>query len=528
MKDIKSNNIPSMSIGKLAAELTNLYSTVINKNLPIKLLPSVMLWGPPGVGKSQAIRQIARETERCTGKKTSVTDVRLLLFNPIDLRGIPTSNSDKTLAIWLKPQIFQMDESDDVINILFLDEISAAPQSVQAAAYQITLDRVVGEHKLPDNCIVIAAGNRVTDKSVAFKMPKALANRLLHIEVEGNFSSWKRWAISKGINSKVIGFLSFRQNYLTPTGDEGYKYTAEEVYEMLNSSMKACGKQSIGNSNGMSTFGRSQNSKDHKEKNGKNGSFELGRAEKKQGHKSGDGGWDDHSRWTITEGDTSLRDVWVKRTIDAAKAIEIQNAFNTRGTMPLFAKRSLKELKKPQTDWRTMLADFIQEEVCDYSFSPPDRRFDDSPFYLPDFNGTEVSVSDILFMVDTSGSMSDDMITAAFSEVKGAIDQFDGKLRGWLGFFDAAIVEPIAFETIEEFRVIQPSGGGGTDFQIIFEFVHQHMKYNPPASIIILTDGYAPFPNQALSDGIPVLWLLNNEEVAPPWGKVARIKVDLE
>lgn len=335
--------------------------------------------------------------------------------------------------------------------------------------------------------------------------------------------------LSNSMESKSITLKKYGESmHLTPTGDEGYKYTAEEVYEMLNSSMKACGKQSIGNSNGMSTFGRSQNSKDHKEKNGKNGSFELGRAEKKQGHKSGDGGWDDHSRWTITEGDTSLRDVWVKRTIDAAKAIEIQNAFNTRGTMPLFAKRSLKELKKPQTDWRTMLADFIQEEVCDYSFSPPDRRFDDSPFYLPDFNGTEVSVSDILFMVDTSGSMSDDMITAAFSEVKGAIDQFDGKLRGWLGFFDAAIVEPIAFETIEEFRVIQPSGGGGTDFQIIFEFVHQHMKYNPPASIIILTDGYAPFPNQALSDGIPVLWLLNNEEVAPPWGKVARIKVDLE
>ena len=197
MKDIKSNNIPNMSIGKLVSALANSYSAVIKNKMSVKVLPSVMLWGPPGVGKSQAVRQIAKEIEMDTGKKTKVTDVRLLLFNPIDLRGIPTSNADKTLAIWLKPQIFQMDDSDDVVNILFLDEISAAPQSVQAAAYQITLDRVVGEHKLPDNCIVIAAGNRVTDNSVAFKMPKALANRLLHIEVEGNFSSWKRWAISK-------------------------------------------------------------------------------------------------------------------------------------------------------------------------------------------------------------------------------------------------------------------------------------------------------------------------------------------
>lgn len=140
--------------------------------------------------------------------------MRLLLFNPIDLRGIPTSNADKTLAVWLKPQIFQMDESDSIVNILFLDEISAAPQSVQAAAYQITLDRAVGEHKLPENCIVIAAGNRTTDKSVAFKMPKALANRLLHIEVEGSFNSWKQWAIQSGINEKVVGFLTFNRERL--------------------------------------------------------------------------------------------------------------------------------------------------------------------------------------------------------------------------------------------------------------------------------------------------------------------------
>ena len=71
------------------------------------------------------------------------------MFNPIDLRGIPTANADKTLAVWLKPQIFQMDPSEGIVNILFLDEISAAPQSVQAAAYQMTLDRVVGEHRLP-------------------------------------------------------------------------------------------------------------------------------------------------------------------------------------------------------------------------------------------------------------------------------------------------------------------------------------------------------------------------------------------
>ena len=77
----------------------------------------------------------------------------------------------------------------------------------------------------------------------------------------------------------------------------------------------------------------------------------------------------------------------------------------------------------------------------------------------------------------------------------------------------------------EEFRVIKPAGGGGTDFQIIFEYVHEHMNDKPPASIIILTDGYAPFPKEHLAMGIPVLWLLNNEDVTPTWGKVARITI---
>ncbi len=136
-----------------------MYISLIRSGTPFRAFPSVMLWGPPGVGKSQGVRQIAEHITEETGKNVAINDVRLLLFNPVDLRGIPTANADKTLAVWLKPKIFQMDESTDTVNILFLDEISAAPPSVQAAAYQITLDRSIGEHRLPDNCIVIAAGN---------------------------------------------------------------------------------------------------------------------------------------------------------------------------------------------------------------------------------------------------------------------------------------------------------------------------------------------------------------------------------
>ena len=189
------------------------------------------------------------------------------------------------------------------------------------------------------------------------------------------------------------------------------------------------------------------------------------------------------------------------------------------------AAELFKELKNPQTDWRMVLNDFVQQEIVDYSFTPPDRRFDESPFFLPDFNDKDDLVEDILFMIDTSASMSDDMITAAYSEVKGAIDQFDGKLKGWLGFFDTAIVEPKLFINEEEFRIIKPAGGGGTDFQIIFEYVQKHMQEKLPACIIILTDGFAPFPKEKLAGGVPVLWLLNNDEADPPWGKIARITV---
>ena len=290
--------------------------------------------------------------------------------------------------------------------------------------------------------------------------------------------------------------------HVAPDGKEGHEYTAEQVYAMLPKNL-------------------------NKKGNNKSPGSAVGRAKKeisKEQHQPVRV-WDDHSQWGKYEEDDTPRDVWVKRFEDAAEAIKIRDPSNARGLLPAFAERILKELKKSQTDWRTILNDFIQEEVVDYSFAPPDRRFDDSPFFLPDFNGKEDRVEDILFMIDTSGSMSDDMIAAAYSEVKGAIDQFNGKLKGWLGFFDAAIIKPQPFSDENEFKIIKPAGGGGTDFQIIFEYVFHHMSDKLPASIIILSDGYAPFPLEKLAGGIPVLWLLNNEEVNPPWGKVARITV---
>ena len=220
-------------------EMVDIFSQMYRYQSP-KYVPSQMLWGSPGVGKSKGIYAFAKRLEELTGKKVVVTDVRLLLFNPVDLRGIPVASDDKKFAIWLKPYIFQMDESKDIINILLLDEISAAPLSVQASAYQITLDRVIGEHRLPENCIVMAAGNKVTDKSVAYKMPKALAGRMTHYEIVPDIDDWKKWAYPEGIDARILGWLNYEPSNLFKfnPNDDNNAYPTPRSWEMVDKYLK--------------------------------------------------------------------------------------------------------------------------------------------------------------------------------------------------------------------------------------------------------------------------------------------------
>lgn len=224
----------ALNVNQMVSMLSGTYISLLRAGIPFREFPSVMLWGPPGVGKSQGVRAIAGEIEKKTDRLVRITDVRLLLFNPVDLRGIPTANEDKTLAVWLKPQIFQMDESEEVVNILFLDEITAAPASVQAAAYQITLDRTVGEHKLPENCIVIAAGNRVTDRSVAYNMPRALANRLCHLEIKENTNAWHDWAVKNKIHPYVSGYIEYNSGALIKSEGMELAFPTPRSWEMVS------------------------------------------------------------------------------------------------------------------------------------------------------------------------------------------------------------------------------------------------------------------------------------------------------
>lgn len=205
---MENTNISSLSTGAVIEELINMYGRAIQKNFPFKKLPAVFLWGPSGVGKSEAVQQIADWIRDYSQKKVVVTDARLQTYDPTDLNGIPVADEQHKFVVWLRPKIFAMDESEDVINILFLDELSSAPEKVQGAAYQLVLDRKIETHELPDNCILIAAGNRKTDRGLVYRMLSPLANRMMHFSVKPDFESWKKWAFRSGIRPYVIGYLS--------------------------------------------------------------------------------------------------------------------------------------------------------------------------------------------------------------------------------------------------------------------------------------------------------------------------------
>ncbi len=207
-------NIPTITVNKMVSLLSNLYVKALEKNMDLKLIATPFLWGAAGVGKSQGVYQLAKEIEQKTSKKVVVTDIRLFLYSPVDLNGLPVPDERRKFVNWLMPSMFNMRSDKDTVNILFLDELSAASSTVQATAYQICLDRKVGEHKLPDNCIVIAAGNRTTDMSVSYKMPKALCNRLMHFNIESDFVSWKEWAKQSDIDSRIISYLAFDNSRL--------------------------------------------------------------------------------------------------------------------------------------------------------------------------------------------------------------------------------------------------------------------------------------------------------------------------
>jgi len=170
----------------------------------------IFIWGPPGIGKSDVVHQIGEYMD------AHVIDIRLSLWEPTDIKGIPYYAANDNTMKWAPP----VDLPDAKMAkkykniILFLDEMNSAAPAVQAAAYQLILNRRVGQYTLPDNVYIVAAGNREADKGVVYRMPAPLSNRFVHLELAVDFDDWFQWAVDNKINKDVVGYLQFSKKDL--------------------------------------------------------------------------------------------------------------------------------------------------------------------------------------------------------------------------------------------------------------------------------------------------------------------------
>lgn len=209
----------------------------------------VMMWGPPGIGKSSVVHQIAEEFGYIN-KKTglnNVVDLRLAQLEPTDLRGVPMPNRETGRAEWFLPAFWPVPAKEDTTRkvtkedgtveevpvkkgecvngpgVLFLDEIEKAPVSVKNASLQLVLDRAIGSYKLPTDWTIVCAGNREEDGAFSQPLGAALANRMIHLDIEPDIDTWSGWARDQDLSEDIIAFLSFKPDLL-------YKYTEENAF----------------------------------------------------------------------------------------------------------------------------------------------------------------------------------------------------------------------------------------------------------------------------------------------------------
>jgi len=171
----------------------------------------IFLWGPPGIGKSDIVAQVTDSLPN-----SYLIDVRLSLWDPTDIKGIPYYAANDNVMAWAPPAELPDEEFakqyDNIV--LFFDEMNSAAPAVQAAAYQLILNRRVGQYKLPDNVVIVAAGNREADKGVTYRMPAPLSNRFIHLELAVSFDDWFQWAVDNDQHKDVVGYITFSKKDL--------------------------------------------------------------------------------------------------------------------------------------------------------------------------------------------------------------------------------------------------------------------------------------------------------------------------
>lgn len=210
---MKTENVPKI----LPNAFLKLATAYLTSTKPVDAKP-IMIWGPPGIGKSDVVEQLAVNLGDKLKKRVVFTDVRLSLYSSTDLKGIPYPDKLNQYTQWLRPDFLRMNDSEDVVNVLFFDELTTATSAVATAAYQLILNRQIASHKLPDNCYILCAGNRLQDKAGTNKMLAPLANRLAHFEFDVTLNAWKEWALQQdNFDPRVLDFLNWKPDYLFET-----------------------------------------------------------------------------------------------------------------------------------------------------------------------------------------------------------------------------------------------------------------------------------------------------------------------
>lgn len=227
--------------------------------------------------------------------------------------------------------------------------------------------------------------------------------------------------------------------------------------------------------------------------------------------------FDSHAVWADLDLSSRQSEIWRANIKSASKSCSING-------LPLSIKRYAKDINhNPKCNWKQLLHDYIQFDRSDYTYSIPDKRFAGGDVIMPSFQ-EEIDgarVRKLWAVVDTSASISNATLTDAMNEIYGALTQVD--LEGWVSFFDTDVSEPVPFKSAEDLDKISPVGGGGTSFDIIFNSIGKYFSKERPEIIVILTDGYAPFPEEKAAMGIPVIWTIIDSNIEPPWGKTVHI-----
>lgn len=239
MKTItKTDNHNAITTQDLETLLRLQLNSLWEKKCPAGQLPPLMVWGAPGLGKSSIIRDLAKEYA------VGFLDIRLAQREPVDIRGLPVP--DKDGVKWLVSSEWPREPKSR--GIILFDELTAADRSLQVAAYELILDRRLGDlYSVPDGWYICAAGNRTEDRAVATTMSSALANRFLHVELLSDVECWTKWALKHDVHPTVIGFLRARPELLFAQKDENLErgWPSPRSWERVSSMLKLVGERDL-------------------------------------------------------------------------------------------------------------------------------------------------------------------------------------------------------------------------------------------------------------------------------------------